>query len=417
MMRISRSGLLLASTPGLSACMPTAASRDGARPRRNDSMEDDTIFPPDGILDVLVIGAGQAGLATAAALQRHGRAVVLVDRCARVGDSWRARYDSLVLFTPRRYSSLPGLPLDGDPDAFPTKDEIADYLERYRARHALRVLSSIRIVRLRRRAGLFAASTDTGRVLLARAVVIATGPFQQPVIPAAAACLPPRVAQLTVDTYRNPAGLAGKRVLVAGDGASGRQIARELAQAASVTLATGKPRRILPDRLLGRSIFWWLDMLRLTRLSADTRIGRRMRELDAFPGKHLALAELRRLGIAVVGRLCSFAGDEASFACGATARVDAVIWAVGYREDDSWVDIPGACAPGGGLIFRRGSTPVPGLHVVGRSWQTSRGSALLLGVARDADEVARDVQRHLEASAAAARITSGRMPRAGAARP
>lgn len=213
--------------------------------------------------DVLIIGAGQAGLATAHALRQSGLAVALVDHHARVGDSWRRRYDSLVLFTPRRYSSLPGLPLEGDPDRYPTKDEIADYLERYCAAHAFRVMHRTRIVSLslsgNRRAGGFEAVASSGQSLRARAVVIATGPFQEPVVPAAAAMLPAAVAQSTVDSYRNPAAYKGKRVLVAGDGASGRQIALELAPSASVTLATGKPRRVMPDRIFGKSVFWWLE--------------------------------------------------------------------------------------------------------------------------------------------------------------
>jgi putative flavoprotein involved in K+ transport len=293
-------------------------------------------------LDVLITGAGQAGLATAYALRRSGHTVALVDNHARIGDSWRKRYYSLVLFTPRRYSSLPGLPLDGDPDGFPTKDEIADYLERYCATHAFRVMSGTRIDSLCRRGTIFKAMTSSRRMLRARAVVIATGPFQEPAVPAAARFLPAEVEQWTVDSYRNPAGFAGKRVLVVGDGASGRQIARELAQTTSVSLATGKPRRVMPDRILGKSVFWWLEKLRLNRLPDNTWIGKRFKALDAFPGKHLELAALRRQGVAVVGRLGSLAGNQACFAGGTAARVDAVIWAVGYRDNYDWMDIPEA---------------------------------------------------------------------------
>jgi putative flavoprotein involved in K+ transport len=344
-------------------------------------------------LDVLIIGAGQAGLATAYALRHSGRAVALVDHWPRVGDSWRKRYDSLVLFTPRRYSSLPGVPLEGDPDGFPTKDEIADYLERYCTAHAFCVMPGSRIISLRIRAGIFEAMASSGQTIYARAVVIATGPSQEPVVPAAAAMLPPDVEQWTVETYRNPAAFAGKRVLVVGDGASGRQIARELTGTASVTLATGKPRRVMPDSILGKSVFWWLERLRLTRLPDSTWIGKHFKSLDAFPGKHLKLAALRHQGIAVVGRLCSFTGDVAFFANGVTARIDAVIWAVGYRNNFSWINIAEATAGVSEAVSQQGIGAVPGLYFVGRSWQTSRGSALLLGVARDAAQVACAVQR------------------------
>lgn len=354
--------------------------------------------------DILIIGAGQAGLATAYALRQSGLAVALVDHHARVGDSWRRRYDSLVLFTPRRYSSLPGLPLDGDPDGYPNKDEIADYLERYCAAHAFRVMHRTRIASLSRsrRAGGFEAVASSGQTLRARAVVIATGPFQEPVVPAAAAMLPAAVAQSTVDSYRNPAAYKGKRVLVVGDGASGRQIALELAPSASVTLATGKPRRVMPDRILGKSVFWWLERLRLTRLPDSSWIGRRLKALDAFPGKRLELAALRHRGLAVAGRLLAFEGNEAVFADGASARIDAVIWAVGYRDSFGWIDIPEARAGAGGVVAHHAEGAVPGLYFVGRNWQSSRGSALLLGVARDADQVACALQRRLAEGSVAA---------------
>ena len=351
--------------------------------------------PNKSEFDVLIVGAGQAGLATAYALHQSGCTVTLVDHHRRVGDSWRNRYDSLVLFTPRRYSSLPGLALEGDLDGFPTKDEIADYLEHYCAMHAFPVVSGSRVVALSRRAGAFEAATSTGRLLHARAVVVAAGPFQEPVIPAAASFLPKEVEQWTVDSYRNPHAFAGKRVLVVGDGASGRQIARELVDSASVILATGKPRHVMPDRILCKSIFWWLEKLRLTRLPDSTWIAKRFKEADAFPGKHLELTALRRHGVLIAGRLSSFAGNEASFTDGASARVDAVIWALGYRENSCWISIPEAKGRDGEIISHRGQSPVPGLYFVGRNWQTSRGSALLLGVARDAHQVGAAVQRHL----------------------
>lgn len=367
-------------------------------------------------LDVLIIGAGQAGLATAYALRHSGHGIALVDHHPRIGDSWRKRHDSLVLFTPRRYSSLPGLSLEGDPDGFPTKDEIADYLERYCATHAFRVMSATRIDSLRRRGTIFEATTSSRHMLRARAVVIATGPFQEPVVPAAAGLLPSQVEQWTVETYRNPTAFAGKRVLVVGDGASGRQIARELAQTASVSLATGRPRRVMPDWILGKSVFWWLETMRVTRLSDSTWVGKHFKALDAFPGKHLELAALRHRGVAVVGRLRSFAGHEAFFANGVSARIDAVIWAVGYRDNFSWIDIAEARECTNGVVSLQGDGSVQSLYFVGRSWQTSRGSALLLGVARDADRVARAVQRGLAQKSVSTQAMTSSAPYAHSAR-
>lgn len=148
--------------------------------------------------------------------------------------------------------------------------------------------------------------------------------------------------------------------------------------------------------------------MRLTRLPDSSWIGRHVKALDAFPGKRLELAALRHRGVAVVGRLRAFEGNEAVFADGASARIDAVIWAVGYRDSYGWIDIPEARAGAGGVLAHQGEGAVPGLYFVGRSWQTSRGSALLLGVARDAEQVARALQRRLalEGSAAAADLAT-----------
>src|SRR5688500_154694 len=147
-------------------------------------------------LDVLVIGAGQAGLALGQRLTQTGQRFLLVDRHDRVGESWRRRFVSLTLFTPRAYSALPGLPVPGDPEGYPTKDEIADYLQAYARHFALPVSLDTEIARLERRDGVFRATTATGAELTARAVVLATGAFQQPVIPSLGRQFAAEVAQL-----------------------------------------------------------------------------------------------------------------------------------------------------------------------------------------------------------------------------
>jgi putative flavoprotein involved in K+ transport len=166
-----------------------------------------------------------------------------------------------VLFTPRAYSALLGLPVPGDPDGYPTKDEMADYLERYVGYFDLPVLTGTGIRSLTRLNGGFCAGTDAGEIIDARAVVLATGAFQRPAIPAISRQLSPEVLQLTPESYKRPGQLPSGRVLVVGDGATGRQIAVELAATHEVLLATGRPRRVSPERILGRSIFWWMDKL------------------------------------------------------------------------------------------------------------------------------------------------------------
>jgi putative flavoprotein involved in K+ transport len=343
------------------------------------------------VLDVLVIGGGQAGLATAYHLRSTRLRFEVLERNGRIGDSWRARYDSLSLFTPRAYSALPGMPLDGDPDGYATKDEVADYLERYAIRFALPVRLGADVRRLERVDGGFRATLGGGATIEARAIVIASGAYQLPAIPHVASGFSRDVVQVTPLSYRNPMSVPAGTVLVVGDGATGRQIAKELAPTHRVLLAGGRGRSLAPDRVLGRSIYWWLDHLRLLRVTRDSRIGRRLRSRDAFPGRGLDDSHLRAAGIQEVPRLTQADGTTAGFVDGTTLEVASVIWATGYRDDSAWVLIPQAIDEGGSFVESRGTSPVAGLYFVGRRWQTTQGSALLLGVGADAAMIVHEV--------------------------
>jgi putative flavoprotein involved in K+ transport len=335
-------------------------------------------------LNVLVIGAGQAGLALGYHLKRTPLRFELVERHARVGDSWRNRYASLVLFTPRAYSALPGLAVPGDPDGFPTKDEMADYLETYADHFDLPVVPGTGIRRLERVDGGFRATTDAGETIDSRAVVLATGAFQRPAIPPISKGLSAEVTQLAPEDYESPNQLSPGTVLVVGDGATGRQIALELRANHQVLLAAGRPRRVSPDRILGRSVFWWMEKLGVLRASRESTIGRYLMKADPFPGKRLELKQLQQRGVAVVGRVVQAEGKKVSFADGKAAEVDAVVWATGYRDDTDWVAIPEVKDAHGNFLHYRGVSPLPNLCFIGRSWQWSRGSALFAGVGEDA---------------------------------
>jgi putative flavoprotein involved in K+ transport len=346
------------------------------------------------VLDVLVVGAGQAGLATGYHLRSTGLRVEILERSARIGDSWRVRYDSLSLFTPRAYSALPGFGLDGDPDGFPTKDEVADYLESYAHKFALPVRLSTDVRRLERTHDGFRATLADCTPTEARAVVIASGAYQLPAIPPIASGFSGDVLQLTPLSYRNPTSVPAGTVLVVGDGATGRQIALELAPTHRVLLAGGRGRTPAPEQILGRSIFWWLDHLRLLGVKREGRIGRRMRSRDAFPGRGLDIAHLGAAGIELVPRLTRAEGSTAGFADGSGREVAGVVWATGYRDESSWLRIPRAVDESGSFVEARGVSPVPGLYFVGRRWQATLGSALLLGVAADAEFIVKQVTDH-----------------------
>src|SRR5215203_335899 len=284
-------------------------------------------------LDVLIIGGGQAGLAMGSGLKETLLSFRIVERHPRIGDSWRNRYASLVLFTPRAYSALPGLAVPGDPEGYPTKDEMADYLEAYTERFDMPVAPGTGIVRLERVDGGFRTTTEAGEPIDTRAVVLATGAFQRPAIPPVSNGLSDEVRQLAPEDYRTPGQLAAGRGLGVGDGATGRQIALELGDNHEVLLAAGRPRRVSPDRILGRSVFWWMDKLGVIRASRESRIGNYLLKADPFPGKRLELERLRERGVEVVGRVVQAEGRRVTLADGKTAEVDAIVWATGYRDD------------------------------------------------------------------------------------
>jgi putative flavoprotein involved in K+ transport len=341
---------------------------------------------PAGLLDVVVIGGGQVGLAMAWHLTQRGTRFVVLDAGPELGHVWRDRWDSLKLFTPAQYSSLPGQPFPAPADTYPSRDAVADYMRTYAKAFDLPVTLNARVTDLRR-AGDFFEVRAGDDVYQARQVVVATGPFQVQFTPPPARQLDPAVTQLHSTGYRNPQALPDGPVLVVGGGNSGLQIAEELAAAGrQVDLSIGALYPMLPQRLLGRDLFWWLNRLGLMRVTADSRLGRRMRARGEFIiGTNRR--RLQRAGVRFRPRLIDAQGRTVRFADGSTLDAITVIWATGFRPDYSWLHIPGV-ADGGRITHRRGVTEVPGLYFLGQSWQHTRGSALLGFVHDDAAHLA-----------------------------
>jgi putative flavoprotein involved in K+ transport len=348
------------------------------------------------LLDVIVVGAGQAGLAIGHYLARRDLNFVLLEAGAEVGHSWRTRWDSLRLFSPAQYDSLPGMAFPAPADSHPSKDDVADYLAAYASYFNLPVRLSSPVLRMyRAQDGTFVVTTSTG-VLSARQVVVATGPFQTPRVPAAASELGQHVQQLHSAEYRNPGQVRGTRVLVVGAANSGLQIADELARTHAVSVSVGSKPLALPQRVAGRDLFFWLTKVGFFSLPATSRLARRLQARgDLVIGTRSA--DLRRAGVGFRPRLTGFTGDVAHFADGTTMDVDAVVWATGFAYDYSWLDVPGVIVDG--LVHHQaGVTQVPGLFFVGLPWQTSRGSALLGFVGADAAVLSARIDRDVATS-------------------
>jgi putative flavoprotein involved in K+ transport len=350
------------------------------------------------VLDVVVVGGGQAGLAMGYHLRERGVRFEILDASPTVGHVWRERWNSLRLFTPAQYASLPGMALPADRDTYPTKDQVADYLRDYAAHFQLPIRHNEHVTVLRRDDAGFALDTATEH-LLARQVVVATGPFQTPVIPDCAIGMADEVTQLHSSSYRGPEQLPSGRVLVVGAGNSGFQIAEELAHHGvdHVQLAIGTRNVCVPQRPLGRDIFWWQHVTGLITAPADSRRGRWMRQGEGTV-IGVSTRDLRHAGVELRPRLTDIEGRLARFGDGTSAEIDAVVWATGFRQDHSWITVDDALDSCGVLRHQRGVTPVAGLYVLGLPWQHTTGSALLGFVGRDAAYLDDHIGRRIPAS-------------------
>jgi putative flavoprotein involved in K+ transport len=362
------------------------------------------------LVDTVVIGGGQAGLAIGAELARQGRDFVILDANSRIGDAWRLRWDSLRLFTPARFVALPELPFPGDPLSFPTKDEVASYLEAYATTFDLPVRTGVRVDRVRRDGDRFVASAGSLR-WESRNVVVATGGCQAPRVPGFADELDEHIIQLHSSDYRTPAQLPSGPVLLVGMGNSGAEIARDVA-AAHATWIAGSPSGEIPVRLsraTARFVFPLLRFAAIHVLTDGNPIGRAASaKLHAAPLIRTRVADLVAAGVRIVPRVTGVRDGRPAFADGTTCDVASVIWCTGYRNDFGWIDLPAFDADGEPIHQRGVVESVPGLYFLGLEFLYAAASATLPGVGRDARHLAK---RMLPQAAVghAAHLVSGRV--------
>lgn len=355
-------------------------------------------MPQTQYVDTLVIGGGQAGLATGYYLKQQQRDFLILDANERIGDAWRKRWDSLHLFTFAKFDGLPGMPFPAPANTFPTKDAMSDYLEAYAARFELPVRTGTQVDHLAREGGRFVATSGTLR-FEADHVVVAMGNFQTPRAPAFAGQLDPSIVQVHSSAYRNPAQLREGGVLIVGAGNSGAEIAMEVVRS-HPTWLSGRDIGHLPFRIEGVASRLFASRLVLRVLfhrvlTVDTPIGRKMRPKMLAGGGPLIRQKPKDLiaaGIVRVPKVAGVRDGQPMLEDGRVLDVANVIWCTGFHPGFSWIDLPvlGEDEP----RHERGIVASePGLYFVGLEFLYSLSSEMIHGVGRDAERIAEAIAR------------------------
>jgi putative flavoprotein involved in K+ transport len=342
--------------------------------------------------DTLVIGGGQAGLAVGYHLSRAGVPFQIVDANERTGDSWRQRWDSLKLFTPNRFNSLPGMQIPGKDWGFPTKDELAEYLESYASHFELPIRHAVRIDHLTREDGAFLA-TAGDMEFHANRVVVAMASYQKPKVPGFAAELDSRIVQLHVADYKNAGQLNNGDVLVVGLGNSGAEISMDLARDHHVHLS-GEPSAVQPfhpERLSGRILMPFVGPVLLNRVfTTSNPLGRKVHSKmfhKAMPLLRVKPKDLVAAGVERVGRVTGVVDGFPALEDGSVLDVANVVWCTGFEPGFSWIDLP-VFDDDGHVIHDRGVVDVaPGIYFVGLKFQYSMLSDTLFAADRDSGYV------------------------------
>jgi putative flavoprotein involved in K+ transport len=349
--------------------------------------------------DTVIIGGGQAGLTTGYHLAKRDLPFVIFDANERIGDAWRKRWDSLRLFTPARYDGLQGWRFPAPAFSFPTKDEMADYLEAYAARFDLPVRTGVEVDALCREGDRFIITSGNRRIE-AKHVVVATGAHQIPKIPAFAGELHSSITQLHSSQYRRPSQLQEGAVLVVGAGNSGAEIAFEVSRTHH-TYLSGKPSGQIPVRHGPAAARFVLPVVRFAGhhvLTLRTPIGRKAQPKFISHGAPLIRVKLKDLasaGVEQVPRTVGIEDGRPALEDGRVLDVSNVIWCTGFREEFPWIDLPTFGEDGPPLHERGMVVGEPGLYIVGLVFQYAATSDVLPGVGRDAEYIAKHIARNL----------------------
>ena len=346
----------------------------------------------------IVIGGGQAGLAVGYFLASQGEKYIILDKNPRTGDAWRSRWDSLRLFTPSQFDSLPGMPFPKFKNYFPPKDEVADYLEEYTRQFNLPVRHNVKVESLNHNGRNFQISAGSAR-FAARNVIVATGPFQTPFTPSFAKELDPGILQLHSSAYRNQQQIPGKSVLVVGAGNSGAEIALELSKVGKQVWLAGRDVGRVPSNsplgklFDGRPLWWVLTHV----LTTNTPMGRKMQASLSHHGAPLgriSRADITRSGVIFTPPMSGVQTGKPQLIDGRILPTEGVIWATGFKPDYRWINLPILDENGVPQHSRGIVQNAPGLYFIGLPFQSGLNSSLLGGVGKDAAYIVSQVARH-----------------------
>lgn len=333
------------------------------------------------VLDTIVIGGGQAGLASGYHLQKKGLRFLILDASDEAGGSWPRYYDSLKLFSPARFSSMPGMKFPGDPNGYPKRDEVIRYLQDYRAKFQLPVRTNQCVASVERDGEGFTVRTMVGDTLWSRTIINATGSFHNPYTPAIPGQEAFQGRTLHSSEYWNPEPFRNQRVVVVGRGNSAVQIGVELAEVSKTSLAVLRPVQFMKSRLWGQDVHFWVrligfDTFPFWRFGKTAPSSSAVNDSGGYKEKVAAGKPDQQ------PMFTSFYEDGVIWPNGTKEAVDTVIFATGYRPHLPYLQAIGALDAEGRPLHQAGISDVPGLYYVGLEGQRSFASATLRGGGR-----------------------------------
>lgn len=331
--------------------------------------------------NVLIIGAGHMGLVLGSRLKASNIDYLILERDEHIGEQWRRRYKGLTLFTPNRLNRLPGFYIPNSHDSYLTKDEFAAYLSDFASHHKLEIKTNYKVVKITHDGvNEFSVFTEQG-LIKAKQIVLATGAFKMPArfYDNDTQFTQLDLAQLQSMPFQN------KRILVVGDGASGRQIAKQLSVENKVYVAQGKKRHLFPERILGIKTFSLLAFFGLLRLPKNFMLAKFLKDRDPFPDTNINDQVLGKLGVTLKPRVTSVSKTHVTFDGGEKLLPDIMINAIGYKSDLSFINIPALWSSE--REFNTLAAEQIGLFQIGLPWQHNRASGLICGALSEAQKV------------------------------